>query len=324
VTYQPKVYRQQGGDKLVVAAGGELEILGQLSLHTGALAGISGNTFFVDSGDADAADAAGGGTSDAPFATIDYAVGQCTANNGDVIIVRPGHVEDLASGASIDFDVAGITVLGLGRGTDRPRIDFNHATAAVDVGADNVTLRNLTFRPSVATVAIGVDIEAGAEYTLIEDCEFLDGEAGDGTDEFVLSIDVKAGGHHTQIRGCKFSTHASCDGATHAIKLTGASNHVVIDDCDIRGQYTTAGIGGDTTLSSDLLIRGNLIQPKDTEPGIEMLTGTAGVIANNYIATDLATKAAAIVCDAAYLFENYYCEVVTETGGLIGTASADD
>lgn len=324
MTYQPKVYREQGGNKLVCAAGGEMQIDGDLTLHNGAIAGIVGNTFFVDSGDTDAADAAAGGTSAAPFATLDYAVGQCTANNGDVIIVRPGHVEDLATGESIDFDIAGITVIGLGRGTDRPRIDFNHANGAVDIGADNVTLRNLTFRPSVTVVAIGVDIEAGAEYALIEDCEFLDGEAGDGTDEFVIGIDLKAGCHHTRIRNCKFSTHASANGAEHAILLTGASHHVVVVDCDIRGEYTTACVGGITTLSTDILIVGNILQPLDTEPGIELLTGTTGIVANNYIATDLATKLAAIAADAVYLFENYYCEAVTETGGIIGAASADD
>ena len=61
-----------------------------------------------------------------------------------------------------------------------------------------------------------------------------------------------------------------------------------------------------------------------TEPGIQLLTGSTGTVADNYIACDLATKAAAIVADACVMFENYYTEVATETGGLIGAVSADD
>ena len=59
-----------------------------------------GDIFFVDSGAATAADSAGAGRSpDAPFATIDYAIGQCAANNGDVIYVMPGHT-DLSPGVT--------------------------------------------------------------------------------------------------------------------------------------------------------------------------------------------------------------------------------
>ena len=32
-----------------------------------------------------------------PYATIDYAVGQCLAGRGDIIYVLPGHVEDIAA-----------------------------------------------------------------------------------------------------------------------------------------------------------------------------------------------------------------------------------
>jgi len=284
---------------------------------------ISGKKYYVDS--ATGSDAAGAGyTWELPCASIDYAISnRATANNGDIIYVAAGHAEDLAE-AQIDLDVAGTSIIGLGSGPDRPRIDFNHANSSFDIGANGCTLKNLTFRPSVTVVAIGVDIEAGVTHTTIENCEFMDGEAGDGTDEFVIGIDLKAGCNYTTIRNNKFTTHASCDGCTCAIKLSGASTHPLIEGNDIRGQYSTACINGITTLSTDILIKGNILQPKDTEPGIELLTGTTGIICDNYIATNLATKAAAIVCDAAYLFENYYCEAVTETGGLIGTASVDD
>jgi hypothetical protein len=287
----------------------------------------NGNVWFVDSGKSNATDANDGehGHSwDVPLATIDYAVGLCTPDNGDIIIVAPGHNEDLGSAQTIDVDVAGVTIIGLGTGSDRPRIDLNHSTASVDIGADNVSLYNLAFLPGAAAVAIGVDVEAGSTDVLIEDCTFMDGEDGAGEDEFVLAINAKAGADRLTVRNCEFSTHASADGATHAVLLTGASDRVTIDNCIMRGTFSTACIGGITTLSTNVLIRDCLLVPKDTEPGIEMLTGTTGCILRCFVRTNLGTIAAAIVADAMARFECYYSETGAEAGALIGTPSVDD
>ena len=62
-----------------------------------------GNVFFVQSTHAGAADAAGRGrTPSQPLATIDYAVGLCTAGQGDLIIVLPGHVETVSAAGGLD------------------------------------------------------------------------------------------------------------------------------------------------------------------------------------------------------------------------------
>jgi len=285
------------------------------------------NVWFVDSGATNAMNADDGihGMSwETPFAGIDYAVGFCTANNGDIILVAPGHNEGLGNGVSIDVDVAGVTVLGLGVGSERPRIDFDHAGASFDVGASNVAIYNLAFLPSVTTVPIGVDVEAGATDVLIQDCVFLAGEDGAGVDEFVLCIDVKAGCSNLKVKDCEFVTHASAAHSTHGIKLTGASDRVSIVNCILRGTFSTACIGGDTTLSTNVLIQDCLLAPKNTEPGIEMLTGTTGCIVRCFVRSDLTTIAAAIVADAMARFECYYSETGAEAGVLIGTPSAND
>jgi len=86
---------------------------------------------------------------------------------------------------------------------------------------------------------------------------------------------------------------------------------------------------GDTTLSTNILISDNLLIQGiggniGTEPGIELLTGTTGVIQNNNIVCNLSTMAASIVADQCFYFQNYYNEDVTGTGAIIGTASAND
>src|SRR3990167_10978149 len=89
----------------------------------------TGNVFFVDSGNVDGDDSPSAGTKQYPFTTIDHAVGKCTANNGDLIIVMPGHTETVTAAAGLDLDVAGITLIGVGNGSDRPTINFTTAVA---------------------------------------------------------------------------------------------------------------------------------------------------------------------------------------------------
>ena len=101
----------------------------------------------MDSGHAAASDTAGfGRTPDAPFATIDYAVGQCTASQGDIIYVMPGHAEVLAAAADLALDVIGISVIGLGNGPLQPTVTLGTAdTADVDVDAAGITVGESAF-----------------------------------------------------------------------------------------------------------------------------------------------------------------------------------
>ena len=57
---------------------------------------------------------------------------------------------------------------------------------------------------------------------------------------------------------------------------------------------------------------------------IEMLTGTTGILGNNWCFTNLATIDAAIVADGCANFDNLYVEVAPEAGAGIGTLSVDD
>jgi len=281
-----------------------------------------GDIFFVQSGHSAASDAAGyGNTPDKPFATLDYAVGKCTANQGDTIYVMPGHNEGITTAAQIALDMAGIRVIGLGWGSLKPTFDFDADAASFAVGASNIICENLRFRVSANAVTVGVDILAGFDYTQLLRCEF--GYAETATDEFAIALRNNAGCDHTIIDECFFD--AGAQAAVAAISLTGASDDPIIRNSRFLGAYSTACVNGITTLSTNLLIEDNLFYQGATEPAIELLTNTTGIIRRNDIKTNLATMAAAIVADACYLFDNYYNEDVNPgTGALIGTASAND
>ena len=62
----------------------------------------TGNIFFVDS--VTGSDTNSGNGVENALATIDAAVGKCTANKGDFIVVMPKHAESLAADSGVDLD----------------------------------------------------------------------------------------------------------------------------------------------------------------------------------------------------------------------------
>ena len=274
---------------------------------------------FVDSGATNALDADDGyhGHSfETPLATIDYAIGLCTADEGAVILVAPGHNESLAA-ATIDFDVAGVTCIGIGEGTLRPRIDFDNAASSIDIGANNVTLINLTFLPSITDVLIGVDVEANKTNFKMIDCEFLEGEDGSDADEFIVCVDLKSANSDTLIKKNVFRSQSGSTGCTTGIMLTAASSRVRIEDNVAVGNFSTAFID-DGAACPNIYIVGNTIKVKDGEPGIELTATTTGIIADNKIeSTGLAVDAMIVAADCSW-FNNYGVTADGTAAELIG------
>jgi len=283
--------------------------------------------FWVHSGTG--TDGAGYGRDpNAPVATIDYAVGLCTAAKGDVIYVMPGHNEGLGN-AQIAVDIEGVSIIGLGHGSLIPRIDFDHANASIDISANGCTIKNLRLLPSITDVLVAIDVNAAVTDTLIEDVEALPGEDAGGVDDFAVTVDIKAGCSRTTVRRLKVLSHGTAAGYIAGVKLTGASNDVLVEDCyiNIVGAGVVAPINADTTLSTNLRIKGCLLVT-DAEPGIEVITLTTGVIQDTDIFSDLATIAAAVTgnggASSMAQFRCEYIEVGPERGALVGTASVDD
>lgn len=284
---------------------------------------FAGNVFWVDSG---AGSDSGKGTRERPFATIDYAIGRCTANNGDIIFVKPGHAETL-TGTDITVDVAGVTVQGLGTGSAMPQLSHNHADAEVSIAADNVTWAGIRHTADVTAVKVAIEIEDGADYCTVRGCVF--DVVATTTDEFLVSVRTNDASNFAVIEDNDIDM--GLGGAVAAISFTKDTDGTKVINNRCQGDFSTAVINGITTLSTKLLIRGNVLINGNsgginTEPGIELVTGSTGTIADNYIVCNLATKAASVVADTCMLFQNYYNEDVSgaATGGIIGAASADD
>lgn len=101
------------------------------------------------------------GTFDSPFATIDFAVGRCTALRGDIIVAKANHAEAVTAAAGLALDVAGIAIVFLGSGASRAKITFSTVTGAdLDVDAEGITLVNPRFVAGIDALTGPIDINA--------------------------------------------------------------------------------------------------------------------------------------------------------------------
>ena len=243
------------------------------------------------------------GTYHAPFSTIDYAVGRCLANRGDIIVVMPGHVETVTAAAGLDLDVAGVLLVGLGSGSKRANVNFTTATTAdMDIDAVNITIMNFLFTGGVDALAGPIDINA-ADFTMIG-CETRD-VTGQATD-FIVTDD---NADRFYIRDWKH-LGAAAAGADTAISIVGGDDWV-IENFEIYGNFAVAGIENVTTASNRVRIGGgdkmNYIWTENAADVAVTLhastTGSVGPNINAMLQDNAANITEAFVGAAAQFFQ---------------------
>lgn len=112
-----------------------------------------------------------GSSPDTALATLDSAFDKCTANQGDVIVVMPGHAETIVAAAGVAHDVAGVSVIGLGVGEARPTFTFGTSTAATyAITAASAYVSGLTFVGNLSNIV--ACITTTKKGTWIDDCSF--------------------------------------------------------------------------------------------------------------------------------------------------------
>jgi hypothetical protein len=243
-----------------------------------------------------------------PYATIDFAVGQCTANRGDTIYVLPGHEESVTSATSLVVDVAGVSIIGLGIGANRPNLDFDNTAGSIELDAA-CRLSNVVLRASVSAVVVGINVDA--DGVIIDNIETTWEATGD---DFAIMVDVTAFDRATIVNN-KFYTEPATAGAVTGILLVDAHNTRILNN-EMIGQWSNAPINGATTLSNDCVIKGNLVYNSDTttDNGILITVATTGILADNRVGTLYATSFIELIDPGSMLcFENYAVNAIDET-----------
>lgn len=265
-TYQTKIYKDKGGDRMVVAAGGELIIQGTFSLSA------PGSKFYVD---ATNGSATGDGTSWATaLTTIDLAVNKCTASSGDRIFVAPWHAENLAADSAVDVDLAGVTIIGVRLGRQMPTLTATAAAGDLKLAAANCTVQGIRFLGGIDAVSGCIEVSA-ADCAVI-DCEYR-GVTGQATDILITT----AAADRLLIDGFRV-LGAAAGGANAAIALVGADD-AIVRNVDIYGNFAVGAIDLRTTLSPRVQIyNANIWTENAADVGIvDTVTSSTGAIGPN-------------------------------------------
>lgn len=165
------------------------------------------------------------------FLTLDYAIGKCTANASDVIVLLPG---SHSWSASVAADVAGITITGLpgGQGNmirQRTSITTTAADEIINVTAADIEIAFLHIIP--VTTKAGIDFTTAANGLYVHDCsiDLFTATANTGTKGIAATTLAQAPSRILIER-----IYAESDGAQgHAVDI-GDAFGALVQDCVFR------------------------------------------------------------------------------------------
>jgi hypothetical protein len=273
------------------------------------------------------------GTYDSPFSTLAYAISQCVANRGDYIYIKPGHAESVASATALPFNVAGVTIIGLGSGTKRPTFTFTTAnTATIPVSADNITVRGILFVGNFLSIASCFTVAAAADFW-IDGCEFRDTSAILGFLSIVTTtVSVNSDGlRYTNNRRKSDATTSSGPDIVIANTISRVTVNYNKSIHTVANNNTAALIEHGALVVTDLECVGNLVYSVNTDTATGAIlvkttatTGSGMIMHNRVRALDVA---AAIMITAAAVqygtFDNLYTGDVGFSGFVLPAIATD-
>jgi hypothetical protein len=283
----------------------------------------TGNVFFVKSGHASGGDTSGYGSSpDRPFLTLAFAISQCTASNGDMIYLLPGHAESLSAAGAIAASVAGITIVGLGNGSNRPTFTWANTAATFDVSAANVTIRNI--RCTVSTDEVVKLFSITAANCMLDAVDFFETASAQAI-QFALT---NASATDLVIKNCVHRQATAANSAQVWVQLVGADRARILDNAFFLTLNNAAGssvLASVTTAPVDIEIAGNVIVQlggTTQTKAIALVANTTGCVHDNRVAADVTTLAGTVALASCYGAENYVSHTVNKCGILDPVADA--
>lgn len=275
------------------------------------------DVYYVDSVNGD--DGRSGRSVKTSLATLDVAIGKCTANQGDVIYLMPNHAESkIVTGDIVTADVAGINIIGLGNGDQIPTFSLGHADATLTVSAADIKIFNIQTLSTIADVANGITMAATSDRSIIASCEFRDSAANK---ELLVGISVAEAANGIKILNNDFRTTAAA-GSNNAI-LSAAVTDLEVRNNVAHGKFATGAMLTSGVLTRAMIMDNTLV---NAEAAIAIaLSGTTstGVLARNLLGGTTSIAAALTGENAMWCFENYITGAAGASGKLDPAADAD-
>lgn len=241
-----------------------------------------GQVFYVDSGgvrDETTADIAS-----MLFTTLAGALNACRANRGDTIVVLPQHTENVT--ATTPTFVAGVRIVGVGNGAERPTFSWTATGSVWTVAVNNVIIENLVLDTGQANGVTKAVAFTGTDCTLLN-CDII--TTTDATHKATIAVELGTGAARAKVLHCKFRGVAGTS-STDVLKVAGAIDQVEIIGCRFACA-STAGNGNIhiTGAATNILIA-------DCICNQSVASGTAAIAID-----DVASSGFIVNCDAAVL-----------------------
>lgn len=259
------------------------------------------------------------------YNTLDAAISACTANRGDVIYVTEGYTEAVTV-SSVAFDVAGVTIIGLGVGSNKPTFTFAATDSRINVTAANGRFQNLRIEAAVGDVVTAFLHATAAQNTQYVDIEFY----ATSTFNFINCYTLGAANISD---GCRWERNylRTADAGQLALCVTAAAHN----DLKFYNNYVVhaaAAAGLLTAGSANLLgldVRGNFVQTGQTDGAVGVLvittsTASSGRITDNDMKTaDAAANVAIPIASKVYAARNYIAGA-DEVGTVVAVGTLFD
>jgi hypothetical protein len=262
-SYQPGVYRKQGGNELVVASGGRITVEsgGQISVLT-----PRGTIYFVDT----AVAASGDGLSWAgAFKTMAEAIAVIVA--GDTILFTGSILNEAVTITS----KAGVSIIGVGTTTNQAlwTSTVNDSVCLTLAGSADCLIENIRFRPPPGTstnAPAAISLTGASHNVIIRGCRFQ-GKANsyygiltDGAQSNVHILDnefwyINTATYGTAIKGTGYASAEPAGWIIEGNKFHSNLNHLV---CRLRQSivrnnvFAAQGLAADGSTSATLTVLG--------------------------------------------------------------------
>lgn len=234
--------------------------------------------------------------------TLNAAAARCRSGFGDVIMVLPGHAENISSANQISNLVAGTQILGCGSPNQSlsPTFTWTAATSTFLLNVNDVTLQNLRLNlanandvaaPITVTGAgvqiVGCDIAAGTSTSL--DCT-IPITVSTGADDFLFA--------HNRMYSSGGALH------TQSILISAAVKRpkIVYNDIDVEVSANSVGCITLSAAATQVRIIGNILANRRANASAAIINwsdtaGLEGIIAKNYFkfTQDITVASAALV-----------------------------
>lgn len=278
----------------------------------------SGNVKWVHS----AGSAIGAGTFARPYATLEQAINEATA--GDTIMIKAGHAETISSATALNFDKAGLSIIGLGQGSRRPTFTLDTAaTAKIPVSAADITIQNCLFVANFADIATVFLLTTATDFSVLG-CEFRD------TSSILNFLTVVTTTVSVVADGLVFNGNRviskGTTAATTMIKIAGTHDRVQINDNFYVGAVlnnTAALLAHGALVVTNLeMARNKVFRPNtDTATGGILITTSSttnsGMVYDNYIKCLDAAGIILVTAGSIYGMTNNLVAGAADTSGFV-------